>query len=77
LLLQLELANTQLAPGTYYGAFSVGTGGFDGSRTDFDIVIGAPYFHVAPSADAPYLVANWHGSSWGHTVLSEPRLQIC
>jgi lipopolysaccharide transport system ATP-binding protein len=77
LLTELVIANTQLAPGTYYAGFSVGTGGVDGSRTDFDIVIGTPYFHVVPGAETPYIVANWHSNHWGHTVIGQPRLRIC
>jgi lipopolysaccharide transport system ATP-binding protein len=77
LSMELEIANTQLAPGTYYLGFSVGIGGGDGSRTDFDIVIGTPYFHVVPGAHTPYLVANWQSSHWGHTVIGQPRLRIC
>jgi lipopolysaccharide transport system ATP-binding protein len=77
LLVELQIANTQLAPGTYYAGFSLGTGGVEGSRTDFDIVIGTPYFHVVPGAGTPYVVANWHSNHWGHTVLGDTRLRIC
>jgi len=76
LKLELCIANTKLAPGTYYAGFSLGTGGLDGSRTDFDIVIGAPHFHIVPSADTRYVVANWQRSQWGHIVLGEPLLRI-
>jgi lipopolysaccharide transport system ATP-binding protein len=77
LLMELQIADTRLAPDTYYGGFSIGTGGIDGTRTDLDIIIGAPYFHIVPGADTPYIVANWHSNHWGHTVIGQPRLRIC
>lgn len=76
LSMELQIANTQLAPGTYHAGFSIGTGGMDGSRTELDIVIGAPHFHIVPTAETPYAVASWLTNKYGHIVFGKPRLRI-
>ena len=76
LSMELQIANTQLAPGTYHAGFSIGTGGMDGSRTELDIVIGAPHFHIVPTAETPYVVASWVTNKYGHIVFGKPRLRI-
>jgi homopolymeric O-antigen transport system ATP-binding protein len=77
LSMELQIANTRLAPGAYYAGLSLGTGGVDGSRTDFEIVIGAPYFHIIPGTGTPYIVANWNSNNWGHILLGKPLLRVC
>ncbi len=74
LTMDWQISNTNVAPGAYYCGFSIGTGGIDGPRTDFDYVNGTPHFHVVPSVDTPYVVANWLGHAWGHVIIGQPQL---
>lgn len=72
----LSIDNLQLAPGYYYGAFSIGTGGLNGSRKDLDVLIGIPTFqvlHWSENGDCPY---NWDSRIWGSLILSEAEFKL-
>jgi lipopolysaccharide transport system ATP-binding protein len=75
--LRLTVSRTGLVPGAYYAGFSVGRGGHDGSRQDFDIVIGAPAFHVLPVSGADQLPpVEWH-TNWGNVMFGDVQLEVC
>ncbi len=72
--LRLTISQLNLAPGSYHSGFSIGRGGRESVRTDFDAIIGIPSFQVLPiSEDATDLVANWQ-LSWGSIIFRDARL---
>lgn len=73
--LDLTVSGTNLAPGAYYAGFSVGWGGADVLRTDLDVVIGIPSFHVLPASNNDLRVSHW-SSGWGGVVFKETELSI-
>jgi hypothetical protein len=69
--LRLVIPNLNLAPGVYYGGFSMLQGG---SFLHFlDVVIGAPMFRIMPNDNM--VVANWQ-ANWGNIVISDARLEF-
>ena len=70
----LTLAGARLAPGSYYASVSVGHGGRDGGRLDFDLVVGRPAFHVLPMSPSGEAIADWN-PAWGAIVFEDTRLQ--
>jgi lipopolysaccharide transport system ATP-binding protein len=66
--LRLVIRNLNLVPGVYYAGVSVVQGG-----RIFDLVIGAPVFHVIPNGNM--IIENWH-SNWGSIAISECTLQV-
>ncbi len=75
LTLRLTISNLNLAPGSYYTAFSIGRGRQDGTRHDLDIVIGKPAFQVLPISENGEPIASW-SSGWGNIVLRDTQLTI-
>ena len=75
LTLRLVVRDINLAPGTYYGGFSIGHGGSDRPRHDLDIVVGTPWFEVLPGSKNAHMIANWH-PNWGRIVISKAKLEI-
>jgi len=75
LTLRLTISNLNLAPGSYYTAFSIGRGGQEAARHDLDIVIGKPAFQVLPISENEGPFANW-SSGWGNIVLKDVQLMI-
>lgn len=74
--LQLTLLNFNLAPGAYYGGFSIGQGGLDAtSRHDLEAVIGKPAFQILPISEEKTIVANWN-ANWGNIVFRDIQLLI-
>ncbi len=73
--LQIQIDNVALAPGQYYMGISVGRGGGDVARQDFDIIIGKPSFEVSPIAIENSPLAHW-SSNWGDIVLKDTRLEM-
>ena len=61
--LRLTISQVNLAPGSYYAGFSIGTGGFSSERHDYDIVIGTPSFIVNQRSGLG-LLGSWH-QGWG------------
>jgi homopolymeric O-antigen transport system ATP-binding protein len=74
-LLLLTVKNPNLAPGSYYCGFSLGTGGHGGNRRDLDIVIGKPAFEVLPVVNDTDPVAEWN-RNWGNIVFRDVTLAI-
>jgi lipopolysaccharide transport system ATP-binding protein len=71
--LRLTIDSTGLATGNYYFGLSIGTGGLRAVRHDYDIVIGAPSFAVAPQDEFGPL-ASWL-RTWGSIHFSNTRLE--
>lgn len=69
----LTVSNVQLAPGSYYAGFSIGCGGRQSPRQDFDIVIGKPAFQVLPIPMHGETVAYWN-PGWGSIVFKDTKL---
>lgn len=72
---KLTVSNLNLAPGSYFAGFSVGRGGKNTSRVDFDIVIGAPSFEVMPFSDGDDFVVEWN-ANWGDIVFQNTSLEL-
>lgn len=70
--LQLTLSNCNLAPGFYYAGFSVGHGGWNGYRTDFDVVIGKPSFQILAGEGT---IQDWN-PQWGNIVFQNVELNV-
>ena len=75
LILNLTISSVNLAPGSYYAGFSIGYGEKEGTRRDFDIVVGKPAFQILPSSNDKSLIQNWH-ANWGNIVFSDTHLII-
>jgi lipopolysaccharide transport system ATP-binding protein len=75
LILNLEVANHNLAPGYYYAGFSVGHGGGETVRFDYDIVVGKPTFQVVPFAQSGSGVVEWH-PNWGNIIFWTSKLAV-
>jgi lipopolysaccharide transport system ATP-binding protein len=71
--LHLTVSNANLAPGRYYAGFSVGRGGGEVVRHDFDTVVGKPAFEVSAVAADQGPIAHWN-SAWGNIVLNDNSL---
>ena len=67
--LQLQVPNFNLAPGTYYAGFSIGRGGRNSGRHDFDLILGKPVLQILPLSLDNDHIASW-GSHWGRIVLN-------
>jgi len=67
----LKVSNLGLAPGSYYSGFSIGRGGQNGVRNDFDIVMGSHLSKFCPfqRTGITYLI----GISAGGTSYSTMR----
>ena len=66
LKLKFTVANSNLAPDSYYAGFSIGFGQEEGTRKDLDIVVGKPAFEIISTDES--FVDNWH-PNWGSIVL--------
>ncbi len=75
LKLRLTVSDLNLAPGSYYGGFSIGRGGKETGRHDLDIVIGAPSFEILPFSKGDAFVADWN-SNWGNILFQKTKLVI-
>jgi lipopolysaccharide transport system ATP-binding protein len=72
LTLELTVSDSNLAPGSYYAGISIGNGGRNGYRTDFDIVIGKPAFQILAVSGAIY---EWN-PLWGNIVFESVKLKV-
>jgi lipopolysaccharide transport system ATP-binding protein len=70
----LDLANTDLAPGKYFCGVSIGTGNHETSIKDFDIVLEVLHFEVVPPSGAP--VGTWN-PNWGAVCFPTPVVKHC
>jgi lipopolysaccharide transport system ATP-binding protein len=70
--LQLEVLNTNLAPGSYYAGFGIGQ---RGTEANIDAVIGKPAFQVLPVTEntEEQRLAKWQ-STWGNIFFKDYRL---
>ncbi len=75
LTLNLTVSSLNLAPGSYYAGFSIGYGEKEGTRRDFDIVVGKPAFQILPNSNDKSHIQNWH-TNWGNVVFSDTHLII-
>jgi len=75
LVFTLTVSNVQLAPGSYYAGFSIGAGGRQSPRQDFDIVIGKPAFQVLPIPMHEETTAYWN-PGWGSIVFKDTTLTM-
>ncbi len=73
--LELTIANSNLAPGSYYAGFSIGFGQKEGTREDLDIVVGKPVFEIAPLSSSDILIADWH-TNWGSIAFRDTNLTL-
>jgi lipopolysaccharide transport system ATP-binding protein len=73
--LTLTFSSANLAPGSYYAGFSVGSGGYSSNRSDLEIVVGAPAFQILPLSSNADMIANWN-PNWGNVVFSSTGLTI-
>jgi lipopolysaccharide transport system ATP-binding protein len=75
LILNLEVSNHNLAPGHYYAGFSVGQGGGETVRVDYDIVVGKPTFQVVPFSQSGSGVVEWQ-PNWGNIIFWASKLAV-
>lgn len=75
LTLCLTISNINLAPGSYYGGFSIGRGGKTSRRNDLDIVIGTPAFQVLPFSSDGDPIADW-SPKWGNIMFVDIEMTI-
>ncbi|MFO7698183.1 MAG: polysaccharide ABC transporter ATP-binding protein [Anaerolineae bacterium] len=75
LSLKLTIGGLTLAPGRYYGGFSIGYGDALSVRSDVDQVVGAPVFEVVPASDSHGSIVNW-SPSWGSIVITDSELEV-
>jgi lipopolysaccharide transport system ATP-binding protein len=73
--LRLKIRNHKLAPDIYYMGFSIGNGGFDKQRHDFDIVIGRPHFEIQPHSEN-HTYITWQSTHWGQIHFEDNELEI-
>jgi lipopolysaccharide transport system ATP-binding protein len=80
--LRLTISNGNLAPGLYYGAFSIHFGEIEEepSRKNFilemmDHIVGTPVFEIVPISSTNAYVSNWH-PNWGSVVFTDVDLQV-
>ncbi len=73
--LYLIVPNTNLTPGSYYAGFSLGRGGQDSPRHDFDMVIGKPAFQILPVSGNADPITHW-SSNWGNILFKDAQLTI-
>jgi lipopolysaccharide transport system ATP-binding protein len=74
-VLHLSVPNANLAPGRYYAGFSIGRGGQEVARHDFDVVVGTPNFEISSFAQDDNPIAHWH-SDWGPIVFKDNDLIV-
>jgi lipopolysaccharide transport system ATP-binding protein len=73
LSINLKISNTNLAPGSYHGRFSLGQ---NNSQVLFDALSGTPRFQILPiSLEKLKSVSNWH-SSWGNIYFKDNHLEV-
>ena len=75
LKLRLTVSDLNLAPGSYFGGFSIGRGGKETGRQDLDIVIGTPSFQVLPFSNGSDFVSDWN-SNWGNILFQKTQLVV-
>jgi len=75
LTLSLSIESPNLAPGSYYSAFSIGQGDYSNTRYDFDIVVGYPSFQILSISSQNSQISNWH-ANWGNIVFQNTTLTL-
>jgi lipopolysaccharide transport system ATP-binding protein len=73
--LRLKIRNHKLAPDVYYMGFSIGNGGFDEQRHDFDIVSGRPIFEIQPHSENHNYIT-WQSNYWGQIHFDDNEVEI-
>ena len=74
-ILRLDVRKPRLAPGRYRMGVSIGRGGRDGNRVDYDVVIGQPAFQITPVSVEDGFVSNW-SASWGSIIFDQCALTV-
>lgn len=72
---RLTISNLQLAPGPYYAGCSIGRGGSEVVRQDFDAVVGKPAFEVSAIAIDDSATPHWN-SGWGSIIFRDNELAV-
>jgi lipopolysaccharide transport system ATP-binding protein len=73
LSINLNISNTNLAPGSYHGRFSLVQ---NNSIINFDALSGTPKFQILPiSEDKLISVSNWH-TAWGSIYFKDNSLKV-
>jgi len=75
LTLNLSVFNTNLVPDSYHVGFSIGYGQKEGTRSDFDIVVGKPVFEVIPMQENEFDIVNW-STNWGNILFRDVKLSV-
>jgi len=75
LTLALTVSSLNLAPGSYYAGFSIGYGEKEGTRKEFDIVVGKPAFQIVSISNDKSSIRNWN-AGWGSIVFNDTHLTI-
>lgn len=74
--LELEIHNMSIAPGVYNMGFSIGQGGLDKERLDYDIIVSPELnFQILPPLAGPISLDGW-SSGWGDIVFQENQLKV-
>jgi lipopolysaccharide transport system ATP-binding protein len=74
--LELTIPNLCLSPGIYYAGYSIGQGGFDRERQDYDIVTGTMLsFQILPPLQGNITLDGWR-PGWGDIIFQDNQLKI-